>query len=187
LDIKPSPYSAGVFRAYATQLDNVASDGIGRNSPFTKALLQHIGTKGLSIQELMIKVRKSVMADTKAAQVPWEEAALNDVFYFVPATTSGPPSPGAPGQRQQAPNRPANRPGNNNLPPNLGVGIGTGLQLPSSARLSETVLKVRSDRKLPRPTLSSCSYLPTARIRSGSVLHRRRCGRRSDAGSESAG
>jgi uncharacterized caspase-like protein len=37
-EISPSSYSAGVFRAYATQLDNVASDGAGRNSPFTKAL-----------------------------------------------------------------------------------------------------------------------------------------------------
>ena len=39
MEVKPSPYSAGVFRAYATQLNNVASDGAGRNSPFTKALL----------------------------------------------------------------------------------------------------------------------------------------------------
>jgi hypothetical protein len=51
LQIKPSPYSAGVFRAYATQLDNVASDGTGRNSPFTRALLKHIGTKGISIRQ----------------------------------------------------------------------------------------------------------------------------------------
>lgn len=87
LEIKPSPYSAGVFRAYATQLDNVASDGSGRNSPFTKALLKYIGTKGLSIQELMIYVRKSVMEETKNAQVPWEEAALNESFYFAPSET----------------------------------------------------------------------------------------------------
>jgi uncharacterized caspase-like protein len=127
LDVKPSPYSAGVFRAYATQLDNVASDGLGRNSPFTKALLKHIGTKGLSIQELMIRVRKSVMADTKSAQVPWEEAALNDVYYFVPAT-SGTPQPGAPGQnRNPGQKQPGNRPPGSKLPPNLGVGIGTGL------------------------------------------------------------
>ena len=78
MEIKPSPYSAGVFRAYATQLDNAASDGAGRNSPFTKALLSHIGTKGISIQELMIRVRKSVMQETENKQVPWEEAALNE-------------------------------------------------------------------------------------------------------------
>jgi uncharacterized caspase-like protein len=126
LEISPSAYSAGVFRAYATQLDNVASDGAGRNSPFTKALIKHIGTKGLSIQELMIRVRKSVMEETKNAQVPWEEAALNESFYFVPAGTPSlvpltSPS-GRPAEKKQG-----GRPAGTNLPPNLGVGIGTGL------------------------------------------------------------
>src|SRR4029077_71149 len=82
LEIKPSPHSAGVFRAYATQLNNVASDGAGRNSPFTKALLKHIDTKGIIIQELMIRVRKSVMQETQNMQIPWEEAALNESFAF---------------------------------------------------------------------------------------------------------
>ena len=125
--VKPSPYSAGVFRAYATQLDNVASDGSGRNSPFTKALLRHIDTKGITIQELMIRVRKSVMEETKNQQVPWEEAALNDSFYFVtPSVTlpmgAGPKAPAAPSAGGAAP---AARP--NNLPPNIGFGVGGGL------------------------------------------------------------
>jgi uncharacterized caspase-like protein len=128
VQVKPSPYSAGVFRAYATQLNNVASDGDGRNSPFTKALLKHIDTKGITIQELMIRVRKSVMEETKNQQVPWEEAALNDSFYFVtpsatlpmgvgprPTTTPGATGPAA-----------TSRPGNN-LPPNIGFGVGSGL------------------------------------------------------------
>jgi uncharacterized caspase-like protein len=66
-----------------TALNNVASDGAGRNSPFTKALLKHIGTKGISIQDLMIRVRKSVMEETKNEQVPWEEAALSEPFSFL--------------------------------------------------------------------------------------------------------
>ena len=70
MEIKPSAYSAGVFRAYATQLNNVASDGAGRNSPFTKALLKHMGTRGIIIQELMIRVRKSVMEETENAADP---------------------------------------------------------------------------------------------------------------------
>ena len=127
VQVKPSPYSAGVFRAYATQLDNVASDGAGRNSPFTKALLKHIETKGISIQELMIRVRKSVMEDTKNQQVPWEEAALNDVFYFVtPSVTLpmgvAPKAPTTPSAGGGAPA--AARP---NLPPNIGFGVGGGL------------------------------------------------------------
>lgn len=133
MEIKPSAYSAGVFRAYATQLDNVASDGVGRNSPFTKALIKHIATKGISIQELMIRVRKSVMEETANKQVPWEEAALNESFYFVspvaapasstsPATSAAKPSPAA-----KAPTTRGAPPARNNLPPNVGGGVGLGL------------------------------------------------------------
>jgi uncharacterized caspase-like protein len=123
LEVKPSPYSAGVFRAYATQLDNVASDGAGRNSPFTRALLKNIDAKGITIQELMIRVRKSVIAETKGEQVPWEEAALNESFYFVP------PSPGSPSsQSSKGPAQKSNaRPSGPSLPPNVGVGVGAGL------------------------------------------------------------
>jgi uncharacterized caspase-like protein len=135
-EIKPSPYSAGVFRAYATQLDNVASDGAGRNSPFTRALLKHIGAKGIPIQEMMIRVRKEVMQETANKQVPWEEAALNESFFFVSPATSASPSPtSSPGKAQAvkgggstartAPGR--SNPGGSNLPPNVGGGIGAGL------------------------------------------------------------
>jgi uncharacterized caspase-like protein len=118
-EVTPSPYSAGVFRGYATQLDNVASDGDGRNSPFTKALLRHIGTRGITIQDLMIRVRKAVMEETANQQVPWEEAALNESFYFVPpATTSSSPVVTGPAKKSG---------GGGALPTNLGVGIGSGL------------------------------------------------------------
>ena len=124
VEIKPSAYSAGVFRAYATQLDNVASDGAGRNSPFTKALLKHIATRGLSIQDLMIRVRKSVMEDTKNEQIPWEEAALNEPFSFVEAPPPAPaPVPRAPvtGPPVAAP---ATKPGGTQgAPPSVGVGF----------------------------------------------------------------
>jgi uncharacterized caspase-like protein len=125
LEIKPSPHSAGVFRAYATQLDNVASDGSGRNSPFTKALLKHIGTKGISIQDLMIRVRKSVMEDTSNQQIPWEEAALNEPFSFVQAASTS--SGGSASGGGSTATKPAAAPRKSNLPPNLGVGIGSGL------------------------------------------------------------
>lgn len=135
VDVTPSPHSAGMFRAYATQLDNVASDGSGRNSPFMKALLRHIATRGITIQELMIRVRKSVMQETNNQQVPWEEAALNESFSFLPPAPSAPGSP--PTARPSAPSSspgsaaaarpPASRPAGGGLPPNLGVGVGGGL------------------------------------------------------------
>jgi len=131
LEIKPSPHSAGVFRAYATQLNNVASDGAGRNSPFTRALLKHIGTKGITIQDLMIRVRKSVMEETKNQQIPWEEAALNEPFSFTQFASTG-SSTGGTGAGGATPrtNPPAAKPAaprKSNVPPNVGVGIGTGL------------------------------------------------------------
>ena len=130
LEIKPSPHSAGVFRAYATQLNNVASDGAGRNSPFTKALLKHIGTKGITIQDLMIRVRKSVMEETKNEQIPWEEAALNEPFSFTQIASTSTGGAGAGGAAPRANNSAAAKPAaprKSNVPPNVGVGIGSGL------------------------------------------------------------
>jgi uncharacterized caspase-like protein len=124
MEVKPSPYSAGVFRAYATQLNNVASDGAGRNSPFTKALLKHLDTKNIIIQELMIRVRKSVMEETNNQQIPWEEAALNESFKFRPevetprAQVSRPSTGGGGGGG----NQPVARKSNGT--PNVGVGTG---------------------------------------------------------------
>ncbi len=102
LPVKPSPHSAGVFRAYATQLNNVADDGNGRNSPFTRALLLHLGTPGISIQELMIRVRRSVMEETNKRQIPWEEAALNESFAFTPISASSSPRPQQPARAPAA-------------------------------------------------------------------------------------
>ncbi|MEQ1649632.1 MAG: caspase family protein [Hyphomicrobiaceae bacterium] len=156
LSIKPSPHSAGVFRAYATQLDNVADDGTGRNSPFTKALLQHIATPGIQIQELMIRIRRSVMQETKNQQIPWEEAALNESFAFVPqvgptpslarpssstggspasasSTTGGSSGGGGAGRSnssaspQRSSSAPARPSQNGSLPPGIGFGAGAGL------------------------------------------------------------
>jgi hypothetical protein len=42
-------------------------------------------TKGITIQDLMIRVRKPVMEETKNEQIPREEAALNEPFSFVQA------------------------------------------------------------------------------------------------------
>jgi uncharacterized caspase-like protein len=124
MEVKPSAYSAGVFRAYATQLNNVASDGAGRNSPFTKALLKHMGTKDIIIQEVMMRVRKSVMEETHNQQIPWEEAALNENFKFLPgsdaprAQAARPSTGGGSGGNQPAPRK------SNGGTPNVGVGTG---------------------------------------------------------------
>jgi tetratricopeptide (TPR) repeat protein len=66
----------GTMIAYATQPDNVALDGEGRNSPFTAALLKHIVTPGLEIGTLMKRVRADVIATTREKQVPWDHSSL---------------------------------------------------------------------------------------------------------------
>ncbi len=76
--------AAGMMISFSTQPGNVALDGTGRNSPFTKALLKHIDTAGATIGDIMIDVRKQVIADTNERQVPWENSSLTGKFYFRP-------------------------------------------------------------------------------------------------------
>jgi uncharacterized caspase-like protein len=75
----------GMMIAFSTQPGNVALDGEGRNSPFTGALLHHIGTEGLSINDVMIDVRNDVLKATNGNQVPWENSSLTGQFFFKPA------------------------------------------------------------------------------------------------------
>ncbi|MEX0286840.1 MAG: caspase family protein [Paracoccaceae bacterium] len=74
--------AADYLIAYSTQPDNVAYDGSGRNSFFTEALLNHIYTPGQDIADLMINVRKDVLATTGGLQVPWENSSLTRQFRF---------------------------------------------------------------------------------------------------------
>ncbi len=74
--------ASGTFIAFATQPDNVAQDGSGRNSPFTRAVLSHIDKPGLSLSDLMIEVRNDVMQQTNGKQVPWDSSSLTGRFSF---------------------------------------------------------------------------------------------------------
>ena len=74
--------AADFLIAYATQPDNVAYDGTGRNSFFTEAMLNHIYTPSQDIADLMISVRKDVLAGTGGRQIPWENSSLTRQFRF---------------------------------------------------------------------------------------------------------
>ncbi len=74
--------SEGTFIAFATQPNNVALDGDGRNSPFTRALLANIGRPGVEISTLMTDVRRQVFEETKEQQIPWINSSLLGRFYF---------------------------------------------------------------------------------------------------------
>ncbi|GAB4232476.1 MAG: hypothetical protein Kow0032_15200 [Methyloligellaceae bacterium] len=83
--LAPVEKAVGMMIAFATQPGNVALDGDGRNSPFTKALLNHIETAGATINDIMIDVRRDVISATNGKQVPWENSSLTGQFYFNPS------------------------------------------------------------------------------------------------------
>ena len=82
--------TSGTLIAYATQPGNVADDGDGRNSPFTGALLAHIATPGLSVNDLLATVTDTVMTVTHDEQQPWTHSSLRKPFYFIPSAYSAP-------------------------------------------------------------------------------------------------
>jgi tetratricopeptide (TPR) repeat protein len=72
----------GLLIAFATSPGNVAEDGDGQNSPFTTALLQHMKTPGLELEQMMKRVKKDVFAATDKRQQPWVNSALRDEVYL---------------------------------------------------------------------------------------------------------
>lgn len=78
------------FVAFATQPGNVTVDGSGDNSPFTTALVKNIEIPGLSISDMMIRVRNETEALTVGRQVPWDQSNLREQFYFTEEQTLDP-------------------------------------------------------------------------------------------------
>lgn len=80
----------GSFIAFATAPGTVALDGEGGHSPFTAALLDHIGSPGMSISDVMTDVTSAVLAATDNQQVPWYNSSLSRRFSFNPSATNPP-------------------------------------------------------------------------------------------------
>ena len=74
--LAPISVAQGTLISYATKDGQTASDGTGqRNSPFTKALLQHLDDPQ-DIAVILRKVREKVMKATGGKQQPWEYGSL---------------------------------------------------------------------------------------------------------------
>lgn len=70
------------FIAFSTKPGYVTVDGAGTNSPFTQALLENVEIPGLSISDMMIRVRNETEKLTLGRQVPWDQSNLREQFYF---------------------------------------------------------------------------------------------------------
>src|ERR1700687_6043959 len=91
----------GTLIAFATGPGQTALDGQeGTNSPFTRALIAHITTPGLEIQQAMTEVRAQVNEETSKGQLPWGHTNLIGSVYLNPAAphaaTAAAPSTSAP-------------------------------------------------------------------------------------------
>ncbi|MET0868383.1 MAG: caspase family protein [Pseudorhodoplanes sp.] len=69
--------------AFSTAPGTEPFDGKGRNSPYATALLKHMSTKGLALEQVFKRVRVNVIQVTEAKQTPWESSSLSKDIVFV--------------------------------------------------------------------------------------------------------
>lgn len=93
--LAPTEPTDNVLIAYSARDGTTASDGDGRNSPFTASLLRHIETPGLEISFLFRRVRDDVMTATKREQQPFVYGSLSkeEIYLKAPPASAQVPAP----------------------------------------------------------------------------------------------
>jgi tetratricopeptide (TPR) repeat protein len=79
---KGATAGAGMLIAFATAPGQVALDGDDANSPFSAALVRHLATPNLEVQQMLTRVRAEVVSETKSKQVPWSNSSLLGEVYL---------------------------------------------------------------------------------------------------------
>jgi len=80
--LAPMDSPKGSFIAFATSPNSTASDGAGDNGLYTSAILKHIVTPNIPIEQLFKRVRIDVEKESNGEQQPWETTSLTGEFYF---------------------------------------------------------------------------------------------------------
>jgi hypothetical protein len=102
----------GMLISFATAPGNVAEDGTGRNSPYSRYLAETIGKPGLRIEDVLKRVRTRVREETNGRQITWDNSSIEGDFYFVPpASPAEAPARVEPGRKPLAAPRPLAEPG----------------------------------------------------------------------------
>jgi len=87
----------GTLIAFATGPGQTALDGQGgTNSPFTRALIDHITKPGIEIQQAMTEVRAQVNEETNKGQLPWGHTNLIGSVFLNPAAAPAASAAAAP-------------------------------------------------------------------------------------------
>lgn len=77
--------AVGTLVGFAAKEGTTASDGEGRNSPYTTALIRHLNEPGLEINLLFRKIRDSVLQQTNGQQEPFTYGSLpGEQLYLKP-------------------------------------------------------------------------------------------------------
>jgi hypothetical protein len=83
---KVEPTSANTLIAFASKAGSTATDGDGKNSPFTAALVKHVTKPGLDLRKAFGYVRDDVLKSTNNRQEPYLYGSLGgDDLPLVPA------------------------------------------------------------------------------------------------------
>lgn len=77
----------GMVVIYATQADDVANDGVGRNSPFSTAFLKEIKEPGLEIGTMFRRIGEDVYQATNGRQSPELSISMVPEYYLNQAET----------------------------------------------------------------------------------------------------
>jgi uncharacterized caspase-like protein len=101
----------GTLIAFATGPGQTALDGQeGNNSPFTRALIDHITQPGVEIQQAMTEVRAEVNEETHKGQLPWGHTNLIGAVYLNPAPAEAATAPNTAAAPSAAPGTPGAAP-----------------------------------------------------------------------------
>lgn len=71
---------AGTIVAFSTAPGQVADDGSGRNSPYTKSLLRALKQPGLKVEDVFKETARLVEIETAGRQQPWYTSSLASEF-----------------------------------------------------------------------------------------------------------
>lgn len=72
----------GTIIAFSTSPGQKAADGNNAHGVYTNALLTHIGTKKVPIEDMFKRVRNTVSSHTDHKQITWEHTSLMGTFCF---------------------------------------------------------------------------------------------------------